>query len=542
MKGFGVASILFSVCMHCNARSLEVSTGAGFSVAAEKSVVIAEPEKPETETWKGLHLEVFYETKCPYSQQLIKDINYIINDLGPHFNLSMYPFGNADAIPMDQVSDGYKFWHDTVNTSNKSSIFLCQHGESECLGNMIHLCVADMMNASSYIPYFDCMANQPDASIEMSSYDCAKRHELDLDAIKSCALSPEANSKMIEVAGKTESHWIGYTPWVLLNGQHAVSAEKGDIKKLICTALIGTGLKPWICSTIELLQVSAGVSAMEHQSRTYKDRSQPAISQGSTNASAWIPVNKSAPYAVANPLRIQVYYESRCPYSLSVIRDLHRLWSTDFRHYLTVDLLPFGNGQAIPMAQVSEGYKFWHPEVNRSGVSNVFKCQHGEMECLGNMIHACTINVTGDANKYVPYFGCMAERYGESIEKTSFECSKDHLIDLNATKECVTSVDGNILMSEIANRTADNKVGRTYVPWVQLNGWHTVSAENGNMLKVLCTAMLGQGVQPEACHEVELLQTASASSPAGSAASGTSITVSSPTFAMPDRASMDIIF
>ena len=69
------------------------------------------------------------------------------------------------------------------------------------------------------------------------------------------------------------------------------------------------------------------------------------------------------------------------------------------------------------------------------------------MECLGNMIHACAIKSTGDAKKYVPYFGCMAEKAAESIEKSSFDCAALHEIPIDAVKKCVNSVEGNNLMS-----------------------------------------------------------------------------------------------
>ncbi|GFR89250.1 gamma-interferon-inducible lysosomal thiol reductase-like [Elysia marginata] len=36
-----------------------------------------------------------------------------------------------------------------------------------------------------------------------------------------------------------------------------------------------------------------------------------------------------------------------------------------------------------------------------------FQCQHGEQECIGNLIETCTIALVKDIKKYFPFINCM---------------------------------------------------------------------------------------------------------------------------------------
>eukprot|EP00747_Dinoflagellata_sp_TGD_P211432 gnl/TRDRNA2_/TRDRNA2_84673_c0_seq1.p1 gnl/TRDRNA2_/TRDRNA2_84673_c0~~gnl/TRDRNA2_/TRDRNA2_84673_c0_seq1.p1 ORF type:complete len:554 (-),score=101.92 gnl/TRDRNA2_/TRDRNA2_84673_c0_seq1:86-1747(-) len=501
-----VAAVIFNACAMCSA---SISNENLRALIDSKNTSQQNTSEQNTEPFERLHFEVFYETKCPYSQQIIQDIDRLMNSMGEYLNFSLYPFGNAQAIKMDKVSDGYKYWHPEVNNSNYSHVFMCQHGEMECLGNMIHACALDILNSSAEsISFFACMARNSAVSIEKASLDCAQELSIDLVPIRDCAYSADGNHKMAKIADKTESAWIQYTPWVSMNTAHAVSAENGYIQRIVCTALLGQNIIPDACQEIELLQLGSESAShgVEHEHVTRKGAPEPSIQVDAEIKAAEhnATVTASPPLLNVDPLHLKVYYETRCPYSLMLIRDLDSVWSTDFHHYIKLEMVPFGNAQAIAVDMISEGYKFWHPEVNRSGMKNIFLCQRGEMECLGNMIHACTLHTVDDANKYLPYFACMAGRTDESIEKTSYNCAQETGIPLDDVRNCTASVAGNELMSAMANKTQESS--HTYTPWVTVNGVHTVQAEKGDLLKLLCTVMLGQAVQPSACASMELLQ------------------------------------
>eukprot|EP00747_Dinoflagellata_sp_TGD_P117531 gnl/TRDRNA2_/TRDRNA2_172624_c0_seq1.p1 gnl/TRDRNA2_/TRDRNA2_172624_c0~~gnl/TRDRNA2_/TRDRNA2_172624_c0_seq1.p1 ORF type:complete len:683 (+),score=131.40 gnl/TRDRNA2_/TRDRNA2_172624_c0_seq1:289-2049(+) len=498
--------------------------------SAEKAVTqdAATASLPETTTAKPanddavkndtlLDVKVYYETQCPYSMALLKDIMAVYQtDIFEFVNFTFYPFGNAMAVPLSEVSTGYKFWHPETTDENKSwtHVFKCQHGEMECLGNRIQMCAQKLANGTSekFFPFVGCMARaQEGASIEKTSFECANSTGVDLDAIQECTESAEGNRMMAGVANSTKEARASYTPWVTLNGVHAVSAENGLLTKLLCTALLGKGHHPKACHEIELVQLSSqGTKQLVRHGKDDRSHSQTEQEPTTEETPVQSGGNSSFPNEYeGEKLRLAVYYESQCPYSMMALKDLDAIWSTDFRHYINLSMYPFGNAQAIPLAQVSDGYKYWHPETKRSNMSSVFICQHGEPECLGNLIHACAMETTNhNPDMYVPYFACMAGMAKNSVEQASYDCSEPNGIDIEAIKNCTESVEANQKMQAIAEASTNVTLQRKYVPWITLNGVHAVSAENGFLRKLLCTAVLGLSIPlPQACNSIELLQT-----------------------------------
>eukprot|EP00747_Dinoflagellata_sp_TGD_P063265 gnl/TRDRNA2_/TRDRNA2_153378_c1_seq2.p1 gnl/TRDRNA2_/TRDRNA2_153378_c1~~gnl/TRDRNA2_/TRDRNA2_153378_c1_seq2.p1 ORF type:complete len:369 (-),score=91.95 gnl/TRDRNA2_/TRDRNA2_153378_c1_seq2:57-1067(-) len=215
------------------------------------------------------------------------------------------------------------------------------------------------------------------------------------------------------------------------------------------------------------------------------------------------------------PISLELMYESQCPYSLLFLQDLAKvlpaMYGKQLKDRVNLQLSPFGNAQAVPTKSISEGYKFWHPEVVESGQENVYLCQHGEGECLGNMIHMCAMQLQQDPLKFINFLGCMADNPNFSVEKASYECAAklEHDIDIKAIKKCALGPDGVSGMDTAHKRTAKH-TERKWVPWVVVNNVHAPSAENGYLERLLCTVELGTvpegGNFPQACNSIELLQ------------------------------------
>eukprot|EP00747_Dinoflagellata_sp_TGD_P063267 gnl/TRDRNA2_/TRDRNA2_153378_c1_seq4.p1 gnl/TRDRNA2_/TRDRNA2_153378_c1~~gnl/TRDRNA2_/TRDRNA2_153378_c1_seq4.p1 ORF type:complete len:365 (-),score=98.44 gnl/TRDRNA2_/TRDRNA2_153378_c1_seq4:229-1227(-) len=211
------------------------------------------------------------------------------------------------------------------------------------------------------------------------------------------------------------------------------------------------------------------------------------------------------------PISLELMYESQCPYSLLFLQDLAKvlpaMYGKQLKDRVNLQLSPFGNAQAVPTKSISEGYKFWHPDKTKAGKDYIFLCQHGEGECLGNLIHMCVLQ-QNDPSKSIGFLGCMAENPSFSVEKSSFACAKKHELNIEKVRECVRSTQAVEDMHKVAERTAAVK-SRTWVPWVQVNNVHAPSAENGYIQRLLCTVELGSapdGAFPDACTTIELLQ------------------------------------
>lgn len=173
-------------------------------------------------------------------------------------------------------------------------------------------------------------------------------------------------------------------------------------------------------------------------------------------------------------VNIDVYYETKCPGCVMFINTtLEPLWRTaGMKDVLQISLFTYGNAMTIPVANISQGYKFWHPDTTGAGYDNVHICQHGNDECFGNMVQLCAKDL-GDNDKYMELVFCMTATtmQGYSMEKSSFDCMHKANINPDAVKGCVRGPKGNSLMTEVGKQTNALK-GRLGTPWVMINSVH----------------------------------------------------------------------
>ena len=101
--------------------------------------------------------------------------------------------------------------------------FECQHGEKECLGNILEVCIMQQLNWDSdmYLPVISCMEGSDDPV--SSAKGCVRDlSSLSYDAVKDCSAGKEGNKLEHSMGVKTESldppH--KYVPWVVVNGDH----------------------------------------------------------------------------------------------------------------------------------------------------------------------------------------------------------------------------------------------------------------------------------------------------------------------------------
>lgn len=154
---------------------------------------------------------------------------------------------------------------------------------------------------------------------------------------------------------------------------------------------------------------------------------------------------------------VKIFYESRCPYSLQFFNNtLRPLWNDEeLRSYLDIKLYPYGNAVSIPNAEISEGYKFWHPEA--VAFPSIHICQHGPEECLGNAIEACLVKEL-KPNVSMAVILCMSEHLTWSIEKASYDCMVKYNITLTPISECANGWIGNDLLTTNGMLTRKAKV------------------------------------------------------------------------------------
>lgn len=173
---------------------------------------------------KPVNVALYFESFCPGCQQFILTELYpSVQSIGSIMNVTLVPYGNAH----------------TTGTQVK-----CQHGESECEGNMWENCAISLYpDFDKYFPFIHCMEKAASKMLkEVSS--CARKTGLEYAKLETC-YENDGNSLLIEAGERTPSH--NYVPWVTIEGEHSTSAEN-NLAKTVCDLYEGD--KPSGCSAL----------------------------------------------------------------------------------------------------------------------------------------------------------------------------------------------------------------------------------------------------------------------------------------------------
>jgi len=157
--------------------------------------------------------------------------------VGSIMNLTFYPYGNAK-----ETQQGGKW------------VFTCQHGASECLGNMIEACAIKYHQNSTaeWVNFISCCETSSQPVDKVGASCASKQGWTDYSTgIMSCVNGKEGNDLMHSIAVATQSlqpphQW---TPWVVMNGKPLTESQLDQsLTKLVCNAYQGT--KPPGCKAI----------------------------------------------------------------------------------------------------------------------------------------------------------------------------------------------------------------------------------------------------------------------------------------------------
>jgi len=168
-------------------------------------------------------------------------------------------------------------------------------------------------------------------------------------------------------------------------------------------------------------------------------------------------------YVQSETVHVTVYYESLCPYSRAFIREqLHPAFEP-LADYIDVLFLPFGKSIIE-----NNGESFW--------------CQHGNDECVGNMVQSCGLyalagNAIGKAN----FINCQMEL---DVDATGQTCAEANGINYETDiRRCIEGGLGTLLQIEAERLTHKHrKPYPEYVPTVVFN--NTFDQDLNNRSKV----------------------------------------------------------
>nr|XP_049700324.1 gamma-interferon-inducible lysosomal thiol reductase [Helicoverpa armigera] len=166
---------------------------------------------------------VYYESKCPDSRYFVRDqLQPAVNLLHKYIRLKLVPFGKAHSI--DRGRNGFK----------------CQHGPSECAGNMVQSCALDLMqerNDVEKVSYVNCeMQTEAGTRNDMR---CVVDAGLRPSDVQDCIRS-RGRSLQLEAEYLTNQIRPRFIPTTTLNGvfkQIDQDSSLRDLTATLCTVI-----------------------------------------------------------------------------------------------------------------------------------------------------------------------------------------------------------------------------------------------------------------------------------------------------------------
>merc|ERR1712002_812221 len=152
--------------------------------------------------------------------------------------------------------------------------------------------------------------------------------------------------------------------------------------------------------------------------------------------------------AGAEKVRMYLLYETLCGGCHHFIIEQLKPVHDELHEIMELDIVPYGHA---------------------SGSNGNYECQHGPVECQGNMLHACAIKYSANPVEYVNYLACMEEEGMENPLQVGESCANKLNIDWNTINTCY-EVEGNDLFEEMGRKNAEYAPERVPVPSVGING------------------------------------------------------------------------
>ncbi|XP_026319622.1 GILT-like protein 1 [Hyposmocoma kahamanoa] len=167
---------------------------------------------------------------------------------------------------------------------------------------------------------------------------------------------------------------------------------------------------------------------------------------------------------VPEKVRIDLYYESLCPYCKQFyVKELAPVVQK-LMNYIELYTYPFG-----------------HAQMKKNDNKTTFECQHGPTECYGNGLHACAIQYLPKMSEYVPFNTCLMEKW--STDKDAEQCGQRLHLNAEPIRTCANSDEAINLVIYYAQETEKLK-NMSYVPYTVIN--HKVMDPETDLIDSVC--------------------------------------------------------
>ncbi|KFB53718.1 AGAP009747-PA-like protein [Anopheles sinensis] len=183
------------------------------------------------------------------------------------------------------------------------------------------------------------------------------------------------------------------------------------------------------------------------------------------------------------PVQVFVFYETLCPDSKNfVLRQLVPAFERA-QELMKIEFIPYGKATTRTKADGSL----------------LFDCQHGPIECEGNIIHACVVEAVHDPHKQLAMVACMIR--DNLIPRDAFiGCAKQHGVEIESIQKCYDSPHGEELLKIHGEATHALRPAVSFIPTVTLDGaQNDQKAILKDLFGSVCQVVAGRGPKPDVC-------------------------------------------
>jgi len=198
----------------------------GAPIAEHPEDFVAHADAPSQNGDKPVHIDIYYETKCPFSQQFIDgEVKPALADptcVFQHVHINWEPYGNVQ---------------------DTGGALVCQHGGDECFGNKLHLCAKKEFrgNDEGLNQWITCHVSFLSASPANRAQDIGGYQNCpgaDAQKLTQCATDPAIFEDFRKVGQETQAAHSEHMPWAITAiGQPNL---QGQLVQGICQ-MYGTG-------------------------------------------------------------------------------------------------------------------------------------------------------------------------------------------------------------------------------------------------------------------------------------------------------------
>lgn len=181
-----------------------------------------------------------------------------------------------------------------------------------------------------------------------------------------------------------------------------------------------------------------------------------------------------------NHVLVEVYYESMCP---------------DSKYFIKHQLVPAF--EKIPEVFAFRLVPYGKAKTTENSTGIFFSCQHFELECLGNKIHACGIKYITNRSRQLRFASCLINNI-RNPQSAGESCAHEVNANWDEIEKCSNSKEGSELLKAYGEETHNLTPSVTFIPTVVLdkNQGHQKDILK-NLLKEVCSKYAGD--KPPSC-------------------------------------------